>query len=333
MEDCIQCGLDGAKHDSQTLAKVAASTFGAGVDAGGITVVAGTEERQSSSHTAVLQFGATAGTRIFVKKVTNAMLATKGWPDRYRALKYILVECNFYKEFAPTLASRGVRLPKVALVEENLSALEKEGAATLEPSELELDRCGGILWLQAADPQTLFQDSPLAAHDVGKALRGIARLHAAAFEDTPLLLQASSLLQKHGGSFALSARNPKELEALQNNWEQFMLHFHHLDPALFARESVARLGERLYTQSAHIATELAPQPNSKYATLVHGGKSKRDMSFGIPMVRVRSERGHGDEVLSTTFKNENNRSHHHPKKNANAAIITAIAVSSNVNYN
>ena len=116
--------------------------------------------------------------------------------------------------------------------------------------------CGAILFLE---PLVGFeQTSPLAAERAVVALAAVARLHAAAWEDTELLQGAAERLQRHGGAFALSIRNPKEIEQLQSNWADFVSTFTPHAPELFSRPSIVALGDRLVQWSLWISQQLSP---------------------------------------------------------------------------
>ena len=199
-------GAAGAAGAAQAQAQVTAAS-----------VVQGTENKFPTSHSAVLRLATAEGAAsgdVFLKRVTASAMQHKPWADRQRTLKYIRTELRFYAEFAPTLAGRGVSLPRVAHLDGQLEALgddEVGDPAREEPSPEALARCGALLFLQPVSLASYDQASPLAADRALVALAAAARLHAAAWEDTELLTRAASRLQRNGGAYSLSIRNPKEL--------------------------------------------------------------------------------------------------------------------------
>lgn len=114
------------------------------------------------------------------------------------------------------------------------------------------------------------QTSPVDHAQAGLALKALAALHAAAWEDTALLTKAAERLQRHGGSFSLSIRNPKELTKINDNWSRFVTTFTPFDPELFGRPEILKLGERLETWCRWTAAALSLTPTDKFATLMHG---------------------------------------------------------------
>ena len=102
------------------------------------------------------------------------------------------------------------------------------------------------------------------------ALEAVANLHAACWEDRPLLARAAERLQRHGGAYNLSIRNPKELARIRSNWENFVGTFTPHDPELFAAPSILSLGERLERWAPWVARQLDATPGDAHATLVHG---------------------------------------------------------------
>ena len=76
--------------------------------------------------------------------------------------------------------------------------------------------------------------------------------------------------QRHGGAYALSIRNPKELANLEESWAGFVAAFAPHDPALFAEPGVAALGARLKAAAVGVSERVCPTPDDRWATLVHG---------------------------------------------------------------
>ncbi|KAK3279066.1 hypothetical protein CYMTET_13031 [Cymbomonas tetramitiformis] len=260
---------------SQALAALDDSSPGPEVIA--VEVLPGSENKFPTSHSAVLSLSllddsSNLSRTLFIKKVTAAAMAHKPWADRRRTLAYIRTEMRFYQEFAEALASRaGVRIPRAGITRGRLEALgdsEVGDPAGEEPAQEVLRDCGAILLLECAEGYE--QMSPLPPRRAEAALAAAARLHAAGWEQQELLQAAAGRLQRHGGSFALSIRNPKELTKLRGNWARFVDTFGPLAPELFARPSVLQLGDRLEAWSGWVAQQLSPGPEAACATIVHG---------------------------------------------------------------
>ena len=141
-----------------------------------------------------------------------------------------------------------------------------------EPDAGYLANCGGIMWLEEVSSVNYKpQMSPLPPSDAAQVLACAARLHASAWEDSEVLTKACQRLQRHGGSFALAIRNPKELEKMPANWESFKTKFKDVaSPGFFDDPSVASLGSRLQKAAPWVASQLAPSPLDSHACLVHG---------------------------------------------------------------
>lgn len=303
----LLCGLDGAPIPLEDLTKAiqaldnvvsdGAKVTAAAVHEGSTTVRL--ETTDSASHSAMLMLSCADGSTrsLFVKKVTNASVACKPWVDRQRTLKYIRTEARFYAEFAATLASRGVSLVRAPLVLDKTEALgghEVHEPAGNEPPDSALKDCGVMLFLE---PVVGYEcTSPLAASRAAVALAAVAKLHAAAWEDRELLSAAAARLQRHGGAFALSVRNPQELSDIKTNWEKFKATFTPLSPDLFARPSVQALGDRLERWSAWVSAQLSPGPDDRFATIVHG--DFKAMNVFLPL-----EAGEQDEAVLFDFAN------------------------------
>ena len=134
-----------------------------------------------------------------------------------------------------------------------------------------------------ADPTQFHQMSPLSPAQAREVLEAAARLHAAAWEDAPTLERAAARLQRHGGSFALSARNPKELANLAESWDKFTAAFTPAArPGFFGRPEIAALGSRLQAAAPWISAQLSPAPSGPFATLVHG--DLKAMNVFLPVV-------------------------------------------------
>jgi len=211
------------------------------------------------------------GRHLFLKRTCAIALSQKSWTDKRRSLFYGRNELRFYGEFAALLASGGVCMPRVAAVVDKLEAL---GQAQLsappgdEPSEEEMQSCGGLLFLECA--QGFFQGSPLNEPQALQALAAVARLHGAAWECKELLTSAASRLQTYGGSFHLSIRNPLEITKLCGNWARFVETFRQHAPDMFAQPEIQALGARLESKHAWVAEQLSANPESSCATLIHG---------------------------------------------------------------
>ena len=233
-------------------------------------LVPGTELRQAGSHTGLLRDAGDPARTVFLKKVTASLVASKAWNDRRRVLLYIRNELRFYNEFADGLRRNGVGIPLVQhAAGENLDGIEDYEE---EPPAARLERCGALLFMEPfAEASRYVQQSPLSLSQARRLLAAAARLHAAAWEETEVLGRAAERLQRHGGSFALSARNPKELRELTASWSRFMSAFDSGAPAgFFARPEIAALGSRLQAAAPWTSAQLSPAPGDRFATLVHG---------------------------------------------------------------
>lgn len=271
-------GLDGTTpFDLETLTRAAAAGLaGEPIPAvTGVAIVDGTENRFPTSHSALLSLSSDGGSEphlVFLKKVTAAAMAHKPWPDRRRTLAYIRTELRVYEEFGATLLERGVPLPKPRLLISQLDALGGTEVASPpgdEPSEEALRECGALLFLEPVGAG-YEQGSPLAPERAAVALAAVANLHAASWEDRELLGRAADRLQRHGGAYNLSIRNPSELTKIRANWESFVATFTAHDPELFSQPGMLTLGERLERWAPWVAAQLDAEPTDAHATLVHG---------------------------------------------------------------
>ena len=213
----------------------------------------------------------------------------------FRTLAYSRTEMRFYSEFAAELAARGVRVPRLAAGVDNLDHLLGESAVAdapgAAPDAEHLRGGGGILLLECVDAR-LEQRSPVSFGQAAAALRTVAGMHAAAWEDTALLQRAAERLQRHGGSFSLSIRNPAELTKLRPNWERFVGVFAPCAPGLFGQERILQLGERLEAVSSWVAGQLAVEPSDRFATLVHG--DLKAMNLFLPAENPATASGAGE---------------------------------------
>ena len=291
-------GIDGAPLDlaalSAALAALAPDTRQSVASA---SVVAGTENKFPTSHSAVLRLATAEGAAssdVFLKRVTASAMAHKPWADRQRTLKYIRTELRFYAEFAPLLRERGVPLPRVAHLQGQLEALgddEVGDPAREEPSPEALSRCGALLFLEPISLAAYDQASPLAPERALVALAAAARLHAAAWEDAELLTKAASRLQRNGGAYSLSIRNPKELTKLQPNWAKFVETWSGHAPELLGQPRIVALGERLEKWSGWVAKQLSAGAADSCATLVHGDFKAMNVFLPLPADGADGEAG------------------------------------------
>ena len=238
---------------------------------------------QPGSHSGVLRLSLVDGaaSRVFIKKITarHAPMAERPWPDRRRTLAYARTESRFYQEFAADgqlaqrLARMGVRLPRLGLSDNRLDAILGNTAlhdvAGDEPSPEVQEAAGALLFLECA--VGLMQASPVSERQARQALRAVAALHAAGWEDAATLRRASQRLQRHGGVYALEIRSPAELTRLRPNWDDFVAEFRATEPALFDNNpGVLGLGERLDRWARFASEQVSPGPDDRFATLVHG---------------------------------------------------------------
>lgn len=238
----ITFGLDGTKLSSETLSAILSGLDGANCSAvSRVDLVS--ENRFPTSQSAVLSLSfadGSAARKIFLKKVSALAMANKPWQDLRRSLAYARTESRFYNEIAPKLIERGVSVPRVAACVGSLHVLGEDSEVHdlpgEEPSAEELAQSGALLYLECAGPQ-YSQLSPVSHEQAISALTAAAKLHASCWEDVSLLTQISKRLQRHGGSFSLSIRNPEELTKLRWNWERFVEIFKSHDPELFAGAS------------------------------------------------------------------------------------------------
>ena len=269
--------LDGRAIATSQLSSVLDALDGFDSSSRVVSVEIASEVLQPGSHSGVLRLspeGGGAPRSVFLKKITatHAPMAQRPWHDRRKTLAYARTESRFYQEFAPELARRGVRLPKLGLSDNRLDTVLGDAAvhdaAGDEPgSEAQL-AAGALLFLECAEG--LVQASPLDEAQACEALRAVAGLHAAAWEDEPMLRRASERLQRHGGVYALEIRSPVEVTKIKPNWEAFAAEFRSAEPELFERPGVMALGERLERWTRFASERVSADPTERFATLVHG---------------------------------------------------------------
>ena len=230
--DDLLTGLDGHAIATSQLASVLDTLDGVESSNSVSSVEVTSDLLQPGSHSGVLRIsteGGGAPRSVFLKKITatHAPMAQRSWHDRRKTLAYARTESRFYQEFAPEVARRGVRMPKLGLSDNRLDSVLGDAAvhdaAGDEPgSEVQL-AAGALLLLECAEG--LVQASPLSEAQACEALRAVAGLHAAAWEDEPMLRRASERLQRHGGVYALGIRSPAEVAKIRPNWNAFAAEF------------------------------------------------------------------------------------------------------------
>jgi thiamine kinase-like enzyme len=247
---------------------------------------------QASAEGFVIETNSDKSKHLFVKYVQADKYRHKNWTDLQRTLSYTRNEIRFYNEILPLL-----RLaldnswdigPHVHISEYNLDGLfeieSKESTVTQsttyhEPIYDETEysilqaKYGAIVMenLHLSRPQKVFQQNPLEPSMISMCLKGLAKFHASAYQNTSLLLKISDRLHTHGGSFHLQNRNPKELTHLEDTWSTFCENMKpHAPPGFFDSASIASLGTRLYKMADYISEQLSPSPTSPFATIVHG---------------------------------------------------------------
>ena len=210
-------------------------------------------------------------TELFVKRVIASDYShKKQWTDLQRTLVYGRTEVRFYKEILPRLPCMANYAPHCHIAEYNLEGLIGENtsssASETIPQHLQsMTGIGAFLVLDSVGAD-FYQESPLSQTQAAKCLEAVAQLHAAAWQNVPLLETATRRMAR--GSYHLSTRNPKELEQIVHSWQHFMEEFgdHHM----FSSPSIRNLGKRLHDMAAYVSDQLTPRPLDKYATLCHG---------------------------------------------------------------
>mmetsp|Transcript_1093 Transcript_1093/g.1373 ORF Transcript_1093/g.1373 Transcript_1093/m.1373 type:complete len:472 (-) Transcript_1093:450-1865(-) len=229
-------------------------------------------------------------TELFLKRVAAKAYTHKSWTDMRRTLVYARTEVRFYNEIVPLLLASNDdmlrrQIPKCFHATYDLSGLIEEDSLTTDasqPSPLPEDEeqlnallatKGGHMLLESLSPSHgYYQDSPITIQQSLACLTAVAELHASAWGDKPLLKQINDRLSSAGGSYHLQFRNPKELQNMVSSWELFRGNFVGLNEKtkILEKESVVRLGQRVYDMAEYVSKELTPKWDDEYATLVHG---------------------------------------------------------------
>ena len=209
---------------------------------------------------------------VFIKQVSADKYSEKSWPDFRRTLMYLRTEIRFYKDVLPKLQEHGFdAVPTIFSAEYHLDGLitEEEKATdqiyTCPNLPTAMEEHGGSLLMEAIG-EPFYQDSPISISEAKLCLEAVAKLHAAAWEQTDLLQLCEDRLSR--GSYHLKTRNPKELEGMEQAWESFRSNFQSMDPELFQR--AGNLGKDIKELAEYISDEVSPGPNDPYATLSHG---------------------------------------------------------------
>jgi len=265
-------------------------------------------------------------TELFLKRVAASSYAHKSWTDMRRTLVYIRTEVRFYNEIAPLLLadrSGGAttttlrkHLPAVHHADYDLGGLVPEDSPATDaeqPSPFQeggdnndwevrkgrsLEGRGGHILLESLSPSHgYFQDSPITPTQSLSCLRAVAELHAAAWGNEPLLRTIGDRLSTAGGSYQLAFRNPKELQNMVASWEGFRERFAGLKDQeasvrILERDSVMRLGRRVYEMAEYVSGELTPSAGDEHATMVHG--DFKAMNVFLP---VEEKEGSGDAIM------------------------------------
>eukprot|EP00585_Thalassiosira_rotula_P004600 CAMPEP_0196134958 /NCGR_PEP_ID=MMETSP0910-20130528/3749_1 /TAXON_ID=49265 /ORGANISM="Thalassiosira rotula, Strain GSO102" /LENGTH=560 /DNA_ID=CAMNT_0041395019 /DNA_START=62 /DNA_END=1744 /DNA_ORIENTATION=- len=167
-----------------------------------------------------------------------------------------------------------------------------------------LQNKGGHILLQSLSPSHgYFQDSPLSPFQSSKCLAAVAELHASAWGDEVLLRTIGDRLSTAGGSYQLSFRNPRELRELVESWDGFRARFATIGGGggegdvvvvdILEKESVVRLGRRVYDMAEYVSKELTPEAGDEYATMVHG--DYKAMNVFLPSESTRE--GNKDAIM------------------------------------
>ena len=235
-------------------------------------------------------------TELFLKRVTALSYTHKSWTDMRRTLVYLRTEVRFYNEIVPLLllandnndgASLRNYLPNVHHADYDLEGLVPEDCPTTnakQPSPFDeeneerkhesLKDKGGHMLLESLSPaHGYFQDSPVSLQQSLMCLTAVAELHASSWGNTSVLQTVHDRLSSAGGSYQLSFRNPKEMQNMVASWEGFRGQFVGVDgekTSILEKDSVVRLGQRVYDMAEYVSKELSPTVDDSYATLVHG---------------------------------------------------------------
>ncbi|KAL3796226.1 hypothetical protein ACHAWO_010506 [Cyclotella atomus] len=225
-------------------------------------------------------------TELFLKRIDAKAYMHKSWTDMRRTLVYLRTEVRFYKEFVPLLCDGNDALSGMipnchhadydlqGLVEDDSSATDVNAPPSVGVDKLQhgLEGKGGHILLQSLSPSHgYYQNSPISVQESLLCLRAVAELHASAWGNNSLLTQISDRLSSAGGSYHLRFRNPKELQNMVSSWEAFRNNFVGMDETkILAKESVVRLGMRVFAMAEYVSDQLSPSVDDEYATLVHG---------------------------------------------------------------
>mmetsp|Transcript_18038 Transcript_18038/g.28295 ORF Transcript_18038/g.28295 Transcript_18038/m.28295 type:complete len:471 (+) Transcript_18038:35-1447(+) len=229
-------------------------------------------------------------TELFLKRVAAKAYTHKSWTDMRRTLVYARTEVRFYNEIVPLLLASNDdilrrQIPKCHHATYDLSGLIDEDSPTTDASQSSplpeneeqknalLETKGGHMLLESLSPSHgYYQDSPITRQQSLACLQAVAELHASAWGDNELLKQINDRLSSAGGSYHLQFRNPKELQNMVESWDTFRGNFLGLNEKtkILEKESVVRLGQRVYDMAEYVSKELTPKWDDEYATLVHG---------------------------------------------------------------
>ena len=280
--DGLLRNIDGSPITNSQLSQVLYSLHGEEAEITDIEIIS--ETLQGGSHSGVLRLlrpNGAAPENIFLKKITasHAPMSKRSWHDRRKTLAYARTESRFYGEFisgqdiSTRLARFHVRLPRLIFSDNRLDLVLGDSkvheSAGDEPSLETQASAGAILFLECAGSEYI-QSSPLSFLQAKQALRAVAGLHAAFWEDSQLLSLASERLQRHGGVYALEIRNPAEIAKIMPNWDHFVSEFRSMNEAFFLQPNVRSLGQRLDKCARIVSQKASPSPTDRYATLIHG---------------------------------------------------------------
>mmetsp|Transcript_5458 Transcript_5458/g.8115 ORF Transcript_5458/g.8115 Transcript_5458/m.8115 type:complete len:493 (+) Transcript_5458:31-1509(+) len=262
------------------------------------------------------------GMELFVKCVEASKYSSRPWGDLRRALLYSRTEARFYSDILPMLRENLLSsssspssdsdsawdiAPKCYLAESNLVDLIDESESTAAKKQSKDDGNGypdpkydinndailrgkgGNLVLESLSSTNTnakykyYQTSPLSISQASQCLSAAAKFHAAAFENEDILQAVSTKLCENGGSYHLKNRNPKELEQLQQTWDDIVSNIEDASPSgFFEVERIRNIGQRIYNVAEYVSEQLSPKYNEKFATIVHG--DYKAMNVFLPLV-------------------------------------------------
>jgi Ecdysteroid kinase-like family len=240
----------------------------------------------------------------FVKTVDakQYLQEKKSWTDLRRTLMYCRTEVRFYKEILPELTSSSLYFanatPQIFLAEYDLEGLMTESEGATDPSgdgpvdsewssQDNADKKGGFLVMEGISSDDYFQESPISIDQAKQTLSAIAGLHAAAWQDVPLLTKAQERLSR--GSYHLQTRNPKELAGMPDAWQHFVDAFQHLDTKGIFAKCGPDFGRRIQSLAEYVCQETSPSPTDRYATVSHG--DFKSMNCFLPNNEKSRQRG------------------------------------------